>query len=154
MFDSVLFYFISNQNQNLKLRMQYPSFTRIWVCIVSLFSSFKASFFLTKDKDFFCHYHRRGLKFSLKILITLSPTSVTCRSDRCHRWQLKPKPSYFHHFAGVRVAGWQGGRVAAVHEETSPPPRWRQWQRSEQQVTLVGDKEIENFDGKVNRWRC
>ena len=76
MFDSILFYFIRNKNKNPILRMQYPSFTRIWVCIVSLFSSFKASFFshqgqwifstVTTVDDWLSHwmfwltYHQRG----------------------------------------------------------------------------------------------
>ena len=44
--------------------------------------------------------------------ISLSPTSVTCHSYCCHHQQLNPKPSYFHHLAGVRLE--------EVHEEASP----------------------------------
>ena len=60
---------------------------------------------------FFHCYHRWQLTFLSKILISLSPTSVTCRLDRCYRRQFNPKPSYFHCLAG--------GRVAAVQEEAS-----------------------------------
>ena len=57
-----------------------------------------------------------------------------------------------------------GGREASSWTAaTLSPTKWwkyeglglncRWWQQSEWQVTLVSDKEIENFDGKFNRWR-
>ena len=67
------------------------------------FSSLKANVFLTKDNGFFHRYHRQWLTFSLNVLITLSPMSVTCRSYRWHCWQFKPKIFYFRHLAGSRV---------------------------------------------------
>ena len=81
------------------------------------FHPFKESFFSLRTMAFFHRYHRRRLIFPLKVFITLSSMSVTCRLDRCHRLQFKPKPSYFHHLTV--------GRVAAVHEEASLPRRWR-----------------------------
>ena len=92
--------------------MQYHSSIRIWFCIVSLFHPFRASFFLSKDNVLFHCYHRRWLSFPSQLLISLSPTSVTTRFDRCYHPKFNPRPSYFHHLAG--------GRVAAVHEEGSP----------------------------------
>ena len=61
---------------------------------------------------FFHRYHRRQLTFPSKFPISLSPTSVTTHLDQCYHLKYIPKTSYFHHFAG--------GRVAAVHEEASP----------------------------------
>ena len=57
---------------------------------------------------FFHRYHCRQLYFPSNLSISLSPTSVTTRSDRCYHRKFNPKPSYFHNF-------WR--RVAAVHEE-------------------------------------
>ena len=116
MFDSILFYFITYKNQNLILRIQYPSFTKLWAHIAFLFSYLLGTCFSSpRTSAFFHHYHRLRLTFPLKCLITLSTMSVTCCSDHFHRLQFKPKPSYFHHFAG--------NRVAAVHEEASLTPR-------------------------------
>ena len=61
---------------------------------------------------FFYRYHRWRLSFPSKSLIYLLPPNVTNRSDCCYHREFNPKPSYFHHLAG--------GRVAAVHKEASP----------------------------------
>ena len=55
------------------------------------------------------------------------------------------------------------GEASSWTSATLQPVKWwkceglrlncRWWQQSKWQVTLVGDKEIEDFDGKVNRWR-
>ena len=76
------------------------------------FSSFQDKFFFFKDNGLFHRYNRRWLSFPSKLLISLSPTSVTTRSDSCYHQKFNPRPSYFHHLAG--------GRVAAVQEEASP----------------------------------
>ena len=60
---------------------------------------------------FFYRYHCWRLSFPSNLLISLSPTSVTTRSDRFYHWQFNTKLSYFHHLTG--------GRVASVHEEAS-----------------------------------
>ena len=100
-------------NQILILCMQYHSFTTIWVRILFLFSSFQGKFFSSpRTMAFFRRYDRRQLSFPSNLLISLSTTSVTTCSDCCYHWQFNPKLSYFHLFAG--------GRVAAVHEEASP----------------------------------
>ena len=87
----------------LQIEMQYHSFTRIWFRVVFLFHPFKESFFSLQGQWPFV--------FSIKMIDLLSPTSVTTHSDRCYRQQFNPKPSYFQHLAG--------GRVAEVHEEAS-----------------------------------
>ena len=92
--------------------MQYHSFTRIWVCIVFLFHPFEAIFFSPRAMASFHCYHCQQLNFPSNLSISLSPTCVTHRLDCCYHRQFNPKPSYFHHLAG--------GRVAAVHEEASP----------------------------------
>ena len=94
------------------LCIQYHSFTRILVRVVFLFHPFKASFFSPRTLALFQCYHRRRLTFPSNLSISLSPTSVTCHSDRCYHQKFNPKPLYFHHLGG--------GRVAAVHEEASP----------------------------------
>ena len=62
--------------------------------------------------DFFQCYHSQQLTFPADLSISISPTSVTCRLDRCCHRQFNPKPLYFFHLAG--------GRVTVVHEEASP----------------------------------
>ena len=68
-------------------------------------------FSLSKDNGIFHRYHRRRLPSPSNSSIFLSPTSVTTRSVHCYYQQLNPKPLYFYHLAGVRVA--------AVQEEAS-----------------------------------
>ena len=97
--------------------MQYHSFTTIWVRIVFFFRRSKGGEISPRTTAFFHRYDRRWLTFPLNFSITLSPTSVTCSSDFWYHRQFKPKPSYFCHLVG--------GRVAAVHEEASPHPRRR-----------------------------
>ena len=92
--------------------MQYHSFIWIGVRIVVLFHTYKASSSLSKGNGLFYRYHRRRLSFPSNLSISLSPTSVTTRLYCCYHRKLNPKPSYFHHLAG--------GRVAEVHEEASP----------------------------------
>ena len=92
--------------------MQYHSFTRICVRIVFLFRPLKKIISLSADNGLFHRYHRRQLTFPSNLLISLSPTSVTCRSDRYYHQKSNPKTSYFHHLTGVRVS--------EVHEEASP----------------------------------
>ena len=92
--------------------MQYYSFTLIWVRFFSLFILLRQVFFSPRKMAFFHCYHRRQLTFPSNLSIYLSPTSVTCRSDLCYHRQFNPKPLYFHHLVG--------GRVAEVHEEASP----------------------------------
>ena len=45
--------------------------------------------------------------FFIIFLTALSPMSMTCCSDFCHRWIFTPQPFHFSHLAG--------GRVTAVH---------------------------------------
>ena len=61
-----LFYFIINKNQKSILCMHCPSFTRIWVCIVFLSSSLKASFFLSKDNGPFSPSTPSTIDFFIK----------------------------------------------------------------------------------------
>ena len=67
---------------------------------------------LSKDNGVFHCYTHWQLSFPLNLLISLSPKSVTTRLDCCYHQKFNPKPSYFHHFSG--------GRVAAFHEEAFP----------------------------------
>ena len=86
--------------------------SQIEICIVVLFHPFTERFFLSPGTmSFFHRYHRRWLFFSWNLSISSSPTSVATRLDRCYHRQFNPKPSYFQHLVG--------GRVAAVHEEAS-----------------------------------
>ena len=87
MFDSILFYFNRNKNLNSILCMQYPSFTRIWICIV--FYHPLRNFFLSKDNGHFFTVTAVDDRFSLNFSINFSPMSVTCRLNRCRRWTFK-----------------------------------------------------------------
>ena len=91
--------------------MQYNSFNIIWVFIVSLFHPFKTSFFLSKDSGFFSPLPPSTIEFSIELINSLSPRSVTCSSDCFHHRQFNTKPSHFNHL--------EGGRVAAVQEKAS-----------------------------------
>ena len=107
MFDSILFYFNRNKNQISILCMQYPSFTRIWVRIDFYFIILEGKFFLSKDNGPFSPLTPSIMDFSLIFLTTISPISLTCRSDHCHHWTFTPQPLHFCHLAG--------GRVTVVH---------------------------------------
>ena len=105
MFDSVLFYFIRNKNKGLILRMQYPSFTKLLVRIVFLFSSFKASFFFSKDNGFFSPLPPSTIYLFIKnfdYLIThecdLSLGSLSSSEIQTQALEFSP------------FGGWQGGR--------------------------------------------
>ena len=82
--------------------MQYPSFTRIWVRIVFLLSSFKASLFLSKDNGPFSPLPPSTIDFFIKYtdyLITHEcdlSFGLLSSSDK--------KPLYFVIW---RVAAWQ-----------------------------------------------
>ena len=65
MFDSILFYSIRNQDQNLILLMRYTLFTIIWVRIFNIFHPLRQIFFSPRTMAFFHRYHRRRLTFSL-----------------------------------------------------------------------------------------
>ena len=77
------------------------------------FLSFQGKLFLSpRTMAFFHRYHCRRLYFPPNSSIYVSPTILTTSLNRCYHRQFNPKPSYFHHLAG--------GRVAAVHEEPNP----------------------------------
>ena len=84
--------------------MQYHSCTRIWVRIIFLLHTFKATFFSPRKMDFFQRYHCWRLTFPSNLSVYLSPTSVTCRSDFCHHRKFNPKPCILTIW---RVAGCQ-----------------------------------------------
>ena len=76
------------------------------------FSSFQDKFSLSKENGIFYRYQCRGLSFPSNLSISSLPMILNTRSDCCYHLQFNPKPSYFHHL--------EGGRVAAVYEEASP----------------------------------
>ena len=85
--------------------------------------------FSPRTIDFLHRYHRRRLNILSKSSISLSPTSVTYRSDCCHHPQFKPNLSYFHHLVGVRAA--------AVHEEACVEADRRSIERPEAAVSYA-----------------
>ena len=107
MFDSILFYLNRNKNQISILCMPFLHLLEFEFALLFYFIIREGNFFLQQGQWLFFTVNTVDDEIFMKFLTTLSPISVTCRSDCCRHWTFTPHLFHFSHLAG--------GRVTSVH---------------------------------------
>ena len=97
-------YFTTFKNKNLLLRMQYPSFTKLWVCIVFLFSSLKGRVFSLQGKWLFPPLPLSMMDISIQIFDYIITHECDLSFGLLSSSEIQTQAFVFSLFGG-----WQGG---------------------------------------------